>query len=77
MVIAARTPVNELRCEKGRTGLLVPPCDPNEWTHAILSALFKPEGARGRSEAARQTVSKYRLRHRLRILSQMYEHLVK
>jgi len=76
IVVAARTPVNDLRCEKGRTGFLVPPCDPNELTHGILSALFKPEMSRGPSVAARQTVSKYRSRHRLRVLSQMYEQLL-
>jgi hypothetical protein len=76
IAVAARTPVNEQRCEKGRTGFLVPPCDPNELTHAILAALFKPEVARARPEAARQTVSKYRSRHRLRVLTQMYEHLI-
>jgi glycosyltransferase involved in cell wall biosynthesis len=74
--VASRTAINILRCEKGRTGFLVPPCDPNELTHAILAALFKPEVARTRSDAARQTVSKYRSRHRLRVLSQMYEHLI-
>jgi len=76
IVVAARTAVNDLRCEKGRTGFLVPPCDPNELTHGILSALFKPEMSRGPSVAARQTVSKYRSRHRLRVLSQMYEQLL-
>ena len=76
IAVAARTPVNEQRCERGRTGFLVPPCDPNELTHAILAALFKPEVGRARAEAARQTVSKYRSRHRLRVLTQMYEHLI-
>src|SRR5206468_12188134 len=56
IAVAARTPINVQRCETGRTGFLVPPCDPNELTHAILAALFKPEVARTRSEAARQTV---------------------
>ena len=76
IVVAARTPVNAQRCEKGRTGFLVPPCDPNELTHGILTALFKPEVARSRSETARQTVSKYRSRHRMRVLLQMYERLI-
>jgi hypothetical protein len=75
-VVAARTPINTLRCEKGRTGSLVPPCDPNELTHGILTALFKSEGSRVRSEAARQTVSKYRCRHRMRFLLEMYERLI-
>jgi len=76
IVVAARTPINDRRCEKGRTGFLVPPCDPNELTHGILTALFKPEVARSRSEAAQQTVSKYRCRHRMRVLLQMYERLI-
>jgi glycosyltransferase involved in cell wall biosynthesis len=75
-VVAARTPVNSLRLEKGRTGLLVPPRDPNEMTHAILSALFKPEVARARIGAARQTIAKFRMRQRLRVLLQLYETLI-
>jgi hypothetical protein len=74
-VVAARTAINTLRCEKGRTGFLVPLRDPNEMTHAILAALFKPEVARARSEAAQQTVSKFRSRHRLRALTRLYENL--
>ena len=75
VVVASRTPINTMRCEKGRTGFLVPPGDPNELTHAILAALFKPEVARARSDAALQTVSKYRSRQRTRVLSQLYERL--
>jgi len=74
-VVASRTAINTLRCEKGRTGFLVPPGDPNELTHAILAALFKPELARTRSGAALQTVSKYKPRQRTRVLSQLYERL--
>ncbi len=75
-VVAARTRVNSLRLEKGRTGMLVPPRDPNEMTHAILSALFKPEVAQGKTTAARQTNSKFRMRQRLRVLVQLYETLI-
>ncbi|HET8774947.1 MAG TPA: glycosyltransferase [Thermoanaerobaculia bacterium] len=74
-VVAARTAVNALRLEQGRTGILVPPRDPNEMTHAILSALFKPEVAQARIGAARQTIAKFRMRHRLRVLLQLYETL--
>jgi hypothetical protein len=74
-VVAARTGVNALRLEKGRTGFLVPPRDPNEMTHAILSALFKPEVAQARIGAAKQTIAKYRMRQRLRVLLQLYESL--
>jgi hypothetical protein len=76
-VVASRTAVNAQRLEKGRVGLLVPPGDPNELTHAILTALFKTEVSRGRLDAARQTVSKYRPRHRLRVLAQGYESLIR
>ena len=72
-VVAAATPINELRLEKGRTGFLVPPNDPNEMTHAILTALFKPEVARARSDAARQTVGKFRAGQRIRALTRIYE----
>ncbi|HEX7154602.1 MAG TPA: glycosyltransferase [Thermoanaerobaculia bacterium] len=75
-VIAARTPINELRLEKGRTGFLVPPRDPNELTHAILTVLFKPEVAQRKIDAAGQTLSKFRVRQRLRVLTQMYEILI-
>ena len=57
-VVAARTPINDQRLEQGRTGFLVPPRDPNETTHAILAALFKPEVAESKQNAARQTASK-------------------
>lgn len=72
-VVATRTPINVLRLEKGRTGIVAPPRDPNELTHAILAALFKTEVAQSRQSAARQTVSKFRARQRLRILTRLYE----
>lgn len=74
-VVAARTAINTARLEKGRTGWLVPPRDPNEMTHAILSALFKPETAQSKIEAAKQTASRFRSRHRLRVLTHLYETL--
>jgi hypothetical protein len=75
-VVAAATPINVQRLEKGRTGFLVPPNDPNEMTHAILTALFKPEVARARSDAARQTVGKFRAGQRIRSLTRIYESIV-
>jgi hypothetical protein len=72
-VVAAATPINVQRLEKGRTGFLAPPNDPNEMTHAILAALFKPEVARARSDAARQTIGKYRAGQRIRALTRIYE----
>lgn len=75
IVVAARTPINVQRLEKGRIGFLVPQGDANEMTHAILAALFKPEAGVPRSDAARQTVSKFRPRQRLRALTGLYERL--
>lgn len=75
-VIASRTAINSQRLEKGRTGLLVPPRDPNEWAHAILATLFKPEFRHTRVIAAQQTASKFRSRHRARVLTQLYESIL-
>jgi len=75
-VIASRTAVNVQRLEKGRTGVLVPPGDPNEWTHAILAALFKPEFRHSKRIAARQTASKFRPRHRARALIELYQSII-
>jgi len=74
-VVAARTAINVHRGEKGRTAFLVPLRDPNELTHAILAALFKPEGSDARRAAARQTISKFRPRQRARALAALYESL--
>ena len=76
-VVASATPINVHRLENGRIGLLVPPNDPNEMTHAILAALFKPEVARARSDAARQTVGKFRAGGRIRALTRIYESIVR
>lgn len=76
-VVACATPINVQRLEKGRTGFLVPRNDPNEMTHAILTALFKPEVARARSEASRQTVGKFRAGGRIRALTRIYESIVR
>lgn len=73
VVVASRTTINVLRLEKGRTGFLVRPNDPNELAHAILAALFKPELGQAKTSAARQTISKYRPRQRLRGVTQLYE----
>lgn len=74
-VVAARTAINAQRLENGRTGFLVPPRDPNEMTHAILTALFKTEAVRERERAARQTASKFRVRQRVKVLLPLYEQL--
>jgi glycosyl transferase family 1 len=77
IVAATRTEVNAQRLENGRTGLLVPRNDPNELTHAILAALFKPEVARSKIEAARQTAGKFRPRQRSRVLERIYETVIR
>lgn len=74
-VVASRTPINDLRLEKNRTGFLVPVNDPNEMTHAILAALFKPEVAQQKIVAARQTAPKFRSGRRGRSLKSLYENL--
>ena len=76
-VIASRTSINVQRLEKGRTGVLVPPGDPNEWSHAILAALFKPEFRNSKRIAAQQTASKFRPRHRARALIELYESILR
>jgi hypothetical protein len=76
-VVASRVAINVQRLEKGRTGFLVPPRDPNELTHAILAALFKPEVARTKIEAARQTAGRFRPRQRIRLLERIYETLTR
>ncbi|HEX8617694.1 MAG TPA: glycosyltransferase [Thermoanaerobaculia bacterium] len=75
-VVAARTRLNARRLEEGRTGFIIPPNDPNEMTHAILAALFKVEVAENKKNAARQTVSKFRARPRLRMLLSLYEQTI-
>ncbi|HEX3071728.1 MAG TPA: glycosyltransferase [Thermoanaerobaculia bacterium] len=75
-VVASRTALNSQRLEKGRTGFLVPHHDPNELTHAILAALFKSERTQNIITASQQTVSKFRARHRVRALIQLYESIL-
>jgi hypothetical protein len=76
VVVATRIAINAQRLEKGRIGSLVPMRDPNELTHAILAALFKPEVRQNRFAASQQTVSKFRVRHRVRALIQLYESIL-
>ena len=59
LVVASRTPINLERLEGGRAGFLVPPNDPNELTHAILTALFKPEMAEPKRHAARNARARF------------------
>ena len=75
ITVASRTPINVHRLEKGRTGFLVPAGDANELTHAILTALFRPEVAQQKIDASRQTIAKFRPRQRTRVLTALYESL--
>ncbi len=76
-IVASRTPINLRRTDKGRSAALVPAGDPNELTHAILTALFKPEVSQQRAFSARQTISKFHPRQRLRVLLPLYETLLR
>jgi len=71
IVVATRIPINVKRLENGRIGLLVPPGDANELTHAILAALFKSEVVQQKIEAAKLTISKFHPRQCLRALVQL------
>ncbi len=75
ITVASRTPINAHRLEKGRTGFLVPVGDANELTHAILTALFRPEVAQQKIDASRQTLAKFRPRQRTGVLTALYESL--
>jgi hypothetical protein len=75
-VVATRTPINLRRTEKGHNAFLVPANDPNELTHAILTALFKSEVADVKVEGARRTASKFRSRQRQRVLTRLYEEVL-
>lgn len=77
VVVASRTILNGKRLESGRTGFLVPRNDPNEVTHAILAALFKPELSETKTAAARQTIAKFRPRQRFRALTALYDTLLR
>lgn len=74
-VIASRTAVNRFRTDEGRAAVLVPPGDPNELTHAILTALFKPETIAGRLAAARELQPRFSPARRAEALAAVYREL--
>ena len=74
-VIASRTAVNRFRTDEGRAAVLVPPGDPNELTHAILTALFKPETIAGRLAAARELQPRFSPARRAEALAAIYREL--
>lgn len=75
-VVATRTQINLRRTEKGHNAIVVPASDPNELTHAILTALFKSEVADVKVEGAKRTASKFRSRQRQRVLTRLYEEVL-
>jgi hypothetical protein len=75
-VVASRTALNRFRTDEGRAALLVPPGDPNELTHAILTSLFKPETIAWRLAAAREIQSRFSPARRAETLSAVYRELI-
>lgn len=76
-VVAARTPVNRERLSEGQAGFLVPPGDPNELTHAMVTALFKSELRDPRLKHARDTPDRFRADHRTARLLEIYADLTR
>jgi hypothetical protein len=74
-VVASRTAVNRFRTDDGRAAILVPPGDPNELTHAILTTLFKPETIAGRLAAAREIQPRFSPARRAETLAVVYREL--
>lgn len=74
-VVATRTRVNQERLLGGEAGFLVRPRDPNELTHAIATALFKPELSEPRRTAALRKRDLFRGEHRVRELVNLYRSL--
>lgn len=77
LVVACRTPLNTDRLEGGASGFLVPPDDANEMAHVILTALFKPDLAAPRLEAARSSAGRFDPTHRLDYLERIYRKLTR
>lgn len=75
-VVAARLPINRLRLDDGAAGLLVPPGDANEFVHALLGALFKPEIASARLERARACAARFDPARRAAALGALYESIL-
>lgn len=73
-VVASRMPVNESRLDRGAAGQLVRP-HPNEFTHALLKALFKPELLEETMQHARMRAERFRKERRLSALSALYRRL--
>ncbi|MDX1583274.1 MAG: hypothetical protein R3338_06700 [Thermoanaerobaculia bacterium] len=72
-VVTERSKLNNERLLQGKAGFLVPPDDPNEMAHVVLTALFKPEIARPRLESARQSRDRFRPSVRQSALENLYE----
>jgi hypothetical protein len=77
LVVASRTPQNQVRLAGGAAGFLVPVNDPNELAHAIAGALFKEELSAGRRERARELADRFRRRHRASALLALYQKVLR
>lgn len=76
-IVASRTAINLERSSNGEAGRLVPPNDPNEMTHAILTALFKPEVSTPRLSQQEAIRRRFSARNRERRLFAFYGDLLK
>ena len=76
-VIASQTAINEQRLDRGAAGILVKRNDPNELSHAILKAMFKPETIEPRIFAARQIAERFRVERRRDTLDRMYREIAR
>jgi len=74
-VVATRTEKNAQRLIEGRCGTLVRRNDPNEFAHAILNVLFKPELREPKLEIARCESERFRPEVRLGALRTLHEGL--
>jgi hypothetical protein len=73
LVAAARTPANARRLDDGRAGLLCPPGDHNEMTHAVMNALFKDEISEPRRHYAERIRDRFRPHRRQAVVLGIYE----
>jgi hypothetical protein len=75
LTIASRTPIALLRSGDGAAGILVRPGDPNELTHALARALFRPETTVGMREAASERAAQFEAGHRWKRLAGIYREI--
>ena len=71
-VVACRSRISVARSNDGRSAWLVPPNDPNELAHAVLSCLFRPELNEARVAAARAERDRFDPQRRAAALLSLY-----